>query len=259
MGAELDGRKLDLRAPLTEGGAFRVLTVKSPDAGEFIRHTAEHVLADAVKRLWPEVEIDVGRKDHAEKFQYDFRFPRPFTPEDLERIEATMREIVAEGAELERIEVSREEAERTFREMGEGLKVERLKEIPDGETITLYRHGGFTDLCRGPHAQRTSQIGAVKLLESSAVYWKGDEANERLQRIYGTAFASPAELERWLEQARAGAGARPPAAGPRARPLQLPPGGAGEPVLPPQGDDRLQRAGRARSASCRRRPASPRW
>ena len=201
VGAELDGEKVDLRAPLDRGGAFRVFTAKSPEAGEFIRHSAEHVLADAVKRLWPETEIDVGRKDHAEKFQYDFRFPRPFTPEDLERIEATMREIVAEGAELQRIEVSRADAERTFREMGEGLKVERLKDIPDGEPITLYRHGAFTDLCRGPHAQRTSQIGAVKLLESSAVYWKGDEANERLQRIYGTAFASPADLEQWLEQA----------------------------------------------------------
>ncbi len=201
VGAELDGEKVDLRPPLGRGGAFRIFTAKSPEAGEFVRHSAEHVLADAVKRLWPETEIDVGRKDHSEKFQYDFRFPRPFTPEDLERIEAKMREILAEGAGFERIEVSREEAERIFREMGETLKVERLKDIPEGETITLYRHGGFTDLCRGPHVQRTSQIGAVKLLEASGVYWKGDEANERLQRIYGTAFASPAELEQWLEQA----------------------------------------------------------
>ncbi len=201
IGAELDGERVDLRAPLTRGGAFRIFTAKDPEAGEFVRHSAEHVLADAVKRLWPETEIDVGRKDHSEKFQYDFRFPRPFTPEDLERIEAKMREILAEGAAFERIEVSREEAERLFREMGEGLKVERLKDIPEGDSITLYRHGSFTDLCRGPHAQRTAQVGAVKLLESSAVYWKGDEANERLQRIYGTAFASQAELDRWLEQA----------------------------------------------------------
>jgi threonyl-tRNA synthetase len=206
VGAELDGRKLDLRQPLTQGGAFRVFTVKSPEAGEFIRHSAEHVLADAVKRLWPEVEIDVGRKDHTEKFQYDFRFPRAFTPEDLARIEETMREILAEGSELERIEVSRDEAERIFRGMGETLKVERLKEIPEGETITLYRHGRFTDLCRGPHARNVGQIGAVKLLEASGVYWKGDEANERLQRIYGTAFASRAEMDEYLErleQARA--------------------------------------------------------
>jgi threonyl-tRNA synthetase len=206
VGAELDGRKIDLRQPLTQGGAFRVFTAKSPEAGEFIRHSAEHVLADAVKRLWPEVEIDVGRKDHSEKFQYDFRFPRAFTPEDLARIEETMREILAEGSGFERVEVSRQDAERLFREMGESLKVERLKEIPAGETITLYRDGRFTDLCRGPHVQNLSQIGAVKLLDASGVYWKGDEANERLQRIYGTAFATQRELDEYLErleQARA--------------------------------------------------------
>jgi threonyl-tRNA synthetase len=200
VGAELDGRKIDLRTPLAEGGSFRILTVKSPEAGEFLRHSAEHVLADAVKRLWPETEIDVGRKDHSEKFQYDFRFPRAFTAEDLAAIEAKMREILAEGSAFERIEVSREQAEQVFRDLGETLKVERLKEIPPGEPITLFRHGGFTDLCRGPHAQSTAQIGAVKLLESSGVFWKGDETNERLQRIYGTAFATQADLDRYLEQ-----------------------------------------------------------
>ncbi len=206
VGAELDGRKIDLRLPIQESGAFRIFTVKSPEAGEFLRHSAEHVLADAVKRLWPEVEIDVGRVDHSEKFQYDFRFSRAFTPEDLEKIEAQMKAILAEGSEFERIEVSREEAERTFREMGETLKVERLKDIPEGDTITLYKHGRFVDLCRGPHARSVAQIGAVKLLEASGVFWKGDEANERLQRIYGTAFLSEKEMAEYLErieQARA--------------------------------------------------------
>ncbi len=199
VGAELDGRRVDLREPIRRGGSFRLFTVQSPEAGPFLRHSAEHVLADAVKRLWPEVEIDVGRKDHSEKYQYDFRFPRAFTPEDLEKIEETMRQILAEDSEFERIEVSREEAEKLFREMGESLKIERLKDIPEGEAITLYRHGRFTDLCRGPHAQRASQIKAVKLLDASGVYWKGSEANEMLQRIYGTAFASTAEMERHLE------------------------------------------------------------
>jgi len=199
VGAELDGRKVDLRHPLAEGGSFRLFTLRDPEAGEFVRHSAEHVLADAVKRLWPEVEIDVGRRDHSEKFQYDFRFSRPFTPEDLEAIEAKMREILAEGAELERIEVSREEAAKLFAEMGETLKVERLKDIPEGDAITLYRHGEFVDLCRGPHVQRIGQIGAVKVLEASGVYWKGDESNERLQRIYGTAFATERELADHLE------------------------------------------------------------
>ncbi len=206
VGAELDGAKVDLRLPLAAGGRFRIFTTKSPEAGDFIRHSAEHVLADAVKRLWPEVEIDVGRQDHSEKFQYDFRFPRSFTPEDLERIEAKMREILAEGSDFERREVSREEAARIFREMGETLKVERLGDIPEGETITVYRHGDFQDLCRGPHVRSAAQIGAIKLLGASGAYFRGDESNEMLQRIYGTAFASAKELEEYLErqeQARA--------------------------------------------------------
>ena len=206
VGAELDGAPVDLRQPLTRGGRFRIFTSKSPEAGAFVRHSAEHLLADAVTRLWPEALYDAGRKDHAEKFQYDFRFPRPFTPEDLVAIEAKMREIVAEDAPFERVEITRPEAERLFAELGSDLKLDRLKDIPEGETITLYKHGRFLDLCRGPHVQRASQIGAVKLLEASGVYFKGDEANEKLQRIYGTAFASAKELaayEKAQEEARA--------------------------------------------------------
>ncbi|HEY0557683.1 MAG TPA: threonine--tRNA ligase [Thermoanaerobaculia bacterium] len=203
VGAELDGRKVDLRLPLGAGGAFRIFTTKSPEAGEFIRHSAEHVLADAVKRLWPEAEYDAGRQDHSEKFQYDFRFPRAFTPDDLEKIEGKMREILAEGSAFERVEVSREEAARIFTDLGESLKVERLKDIPAGETITLYRHGRFTDLCRGPHAQTLAQVGAVKLLEASSVYFKGDEKNERLQRVYGTAFGSQKEMDEYDAAAEA--------------------------------------------------------
>ena len=200
VGAELDGRPVDLRQPLTAGGSFRLFTAKDPESGAFIRHSAEHVLADAVKRLWPETEIDAGRQDHSEKFQYDFRFPRAFTPEDLEAIEEKMREILAEDSDFERLEVSRQEADELFRGMGEMLKLERLKDIPEGETITVYRHGRFADLCRGPHVGRASQIGAVKLLESSGVYWKGDAANEMLQRIYGTAFATKKEMAAYVEQ-----------------------------------------------------------
>jgi len=206
VGAELDEAPLDLRAPIARGGRFRIFTGKSPEAGDFVRHSAEHVMADAVTRLWPEALYDAGRKDHSEKFQYDFRFERSFTPEDLEAVEAKMREIVAEDAPFERVEVSREEAERLFSSLGNDLKLERLRDIPEGETITLYKHGRFVDLCRGPHVQRASQIGAVKLLEASGVYFKGDERNEKLQRIYGTAFASRKEMEayeRALEEARA--------------------------------------------------------
>jgi threonyl-tRNA synthetase len=206
VGAELEGEAIDLRLPLARGGRFRLFTTKSPEAGPFLRHTAEHVLADAVRRLWPGTVIDVGRRDHSEKFQYDFRFAQAFTAEDLERIEAKMREILAEDHPVERLEISRDEAVKMFRELGEDLKVDRLADIPEGEPITLFRHGPFADLCRGPHAQRTSQIGAVKLLESSGVYFRGDESRERLQRIYGTAFASKGELEAYdqlMAEARA--------------------------------------------------------
>jgi threonyl-tRNA synthetase len=201
IGAELEGQPIDLRQPLRSGGRFRLFTAKNPEAGSFIRHSAEHVMADAVTRLWPEALYDAGRKDHSEKYQYDFRFPRAFSEQDLERIEATMREIVAEDSQFERVEVDRAEAERVFREAGNDLKLERLADIPEGETITLYRHGRFVDLCRGPHVQRASQIGAVKLLEASGVYFKGDESRERLQRIFGTAFASQKELDEHLRLA----------------------------------------------------------
>jgi len=206
VGAELDGQPVDLRTPITGPGAFKLFTKKDREAGDFIRHSAEHVLADAVQRLWPGTEIDAGRQDHSEKFQYDFRFPRAFLPEDLEKIEAKMREIVKEKHRFERIEVSREQAEEIFRERGAELKLDRLKDIPEGETITLYKHGEFLDLCRGPHTQDTKQIGALKLIETSGVYYRGDESNEQLQRIYGTAFASKEDLKQYeerLEQARA--------------------------------------------------------
>jgi threonyl-tRNA synthetase len=201
----LDGHKVDLRAPLRRSGQFRFITLGDPQAGEVIRHSAEHVLADAVERLFPGTIIDAGRQDHSEKFQYDFRHPRPFTPEDLARIEEEMARIIAQDLPFTRQVVTRQEAEELFRARGEELKLLRLAEIPEGEEITLFRHGDFVDLCRGPHVQRTGQIGAFKLLETSGAYFKGDERNEMLQRIYGTAFATKEELEAYfarLEEAR---------------------------------------------------------
>jgi threonyl-tRNA synthetase len=201
----LDGEFVDLRAPLRRSGPFRILTVQDPEAGEVIRHSAEHVLADAVERLFPGTIIDAGRQDHSEKFQYDFRHPRPFTPEDLARIEEEMARIIAQDLPFTRQVVSRQEAFELFRARGEELKLLRLAEIPEGEEITVFRHGDFVDLCRGPHVQRTGQIGAFKLLETSGAYFKGDERNEMLQRIYGTAFATKEELAAYfarLEEAR---------------------------------------------------------
>ena len=194
----LDGQLVDLRTPISDDADLRIVTAKDPEAGDVIRHSAEHVLADAVKRLWPGTPIDAGRRDHSEKYQYDFRFPRPFRPEDFERIEEEMARIISEDLEFERREADRDEVRRVMTERGEDIKLIRLEDIPEGDTITLYSHGPFLDLCRGPHVQRTSQIGAVRLLEASGAYFKGDERNEMLQRIYGTAFASKKELEAYF-------------------------------------------------------------
>ena len=200
LAGRLDERLCDLRQGLESGGAFAVITARDPEGGHVIRHSAEHVMADAVKRLWPETQIDVGRSDHSEKFQYDFDIPVRVTPNELERIEAEMARIIAEGAEFSREVVSRDEARRLFAEAGEQLKVSRLDDIPEGEDISLFRHGDFVDLCRGPHVQNTRQIGAFKLTDLSGSYWRGDESQKMLQRIYGVAFAQPAELDTYLER-----------------------------------------------------------
>jgi threonyl-tRNA synthetase len=200
LAGRVDGRLVDVRVPLDRDVALEIVTARDPAAGEVIRHSAEHVMADAVKRLFPGVQIDVGRKDHADKFQYDFQVERPFTPDDLERIEAEMRRILAERAPFTREVVGRDEARALFRAQGQELKLSRLEDIPAGEPITLFRHGDFVDLCRGPHVQHTGQIGAVKLLEAAGSYWRGDESLPMLQRIYGTAFASQRELDLHLER-----------------------------------------------------------
>jgi threonyl-tRNA synthetase len=195
LAGRIDGRLVDLRTPLDRDASLEIVTDRDPAGGEVIRHSAEHVMADAVKRLFPTAQIDVGRSDHSEKFQYDFLVPRPFTPEDLEQIEKEMGKIIAEKGAFSREVVSREQARALFAAQGEALKLSRLDDLPEGEEITLFRHGAFVDLCRGPHVQRTDQIGAWKLFESAGAYWRGDESNPMLQRIYGTAFASRRELE----------------------------------------------------------------
>ncbi len=198
LAGRIDGRLADLREPLCEDASLEIVTSKDPQAGEVIRHSAEHVMADAVKRLFPEVQIDVGRRDHSEKFQYDFQIDEPFSPEALAQIEQEMAQIIAEKSTFTREVLKRAEAERLFTERGEMLKVSRIADIPEDAEITVFRHGNFVDLCRGPHVQRSDQIGAFKLLEAAGAYWRGDERNPMLQRIYGTAFASKQELDEHL-------------------------------------------------------------
>jgi threonyl-tRNA synthetase len=200
LAGRIDGRLVDLREPLVQDVTLEIVTARDPAAGEIVRHSAEHVMADAVKRLFPQAQIDVGRSDHSQKFQYDFLVERPFTPEDLERIEKEMGTIVAENASFSREVMTREQAQALFRDLGEDLKLSRLDDIPEGLEITVFRHGDFADLCRGPHVQRTDQIGAWKLLEVAGSYWRGDENNPMLQRVYGTAFATRRELEAHLER-----------------------------------------------------------
>ena len=183
------------------------------------------------------------RRAHRPRGEVPVRLPgrAPFTPDDLARIEDEMRRIVAENASFERRVVSRAEAKALFESMGETLKVARLADIPEGDDITLFAHGGFVDLCRGPHVQRADQIGAVKLLDAAGAYWKGDESNPMLQRIYGTAFASKKELDEHLARHRRGEAPRPSPPRRRTRSLPHRTARAGLAVLPPEGDGALQR------------------
>ena len=198
LAGRIDGQLVDLRLPLLQDVAIEIVTSKDEDGGDVIRHSAEHVMADAVKRLFPNAQMDAGRADHSEKFQYDFLVDEPFTPEDLERIEKEMASIIATDAPFNREVVTREEAKTRFEQMGEALKLTRIDDIPEDSEITLFSHGDFVDLCRGPHVRSTKQIGAVKLTEASGTYFKGDESSHKLQRIYGTAFSNKKQLKAHL-------------------------------------------------------------
>ena len=164
-----------------------------------LRHSAAHVLATAVTELFPEVKV-AGGPPIESGFYYDFAREQPFTPDDLARIEARMREIVAAGQPFEMSEVSRAEAEKRFKAAGERYKLHFLAQIPEGGKITFYKNGPFVDLCRGPHVATTADLKAFKLTHVAGAYWLGSERNEMLQRIYGTAFATQAELDAYLKQ-----------------------------------------------------------
>jgi threonyl-tRNA synthetase len=162
-----------------------------------IRHSAAHLLAHAVKDLYPETLVTIGPATEA-GFYYDFARPAPFVPDDLRKIEDRMKELVAADLQIRREVVPRSDALAKFAEMGETYKVEIIDSIPSGEEISLYTVGDFTDLCRGPHVDHTAQIGAVKVMSLAGAYWRGDEHNAMLQRIYGTAFPTQAELDAYL-------------------------------------------------------------
>jgi threonyl-tRNA synthetase len=195
-----NGSVQDLRAPLEDGQQIQILTTRDtsdPDALYVLRHSTAHLLAEAVRRLYPGTKIAIGPPID-DGFYYDFEFPEPINDEALERIEEEIRKELAEGRSWNREEVSAEEAKRYFAEQGEGYKVE-LVDTADGP-ITMYTQGEFTDLCRGPHLQDSKPIKAVKLTGLAGAYWRGDERNRQLTRIYGTAFYSQADLDAYLER-----------------------------------------------------------
>ena len=197
VAAKLNGTIVELDRPLTQSGPFQVLTDKDADALYCLRHSAAHALATAVRRLYPDAGIGFGPPIE-DGFYYDFAVPKPFTPEDLEKIEAEMREVVKADYPFVREEVSRAEAMKRF--AGDPLKLERLAEIPEGETISVYTDGPFVDLCRGPHVANTGRIQHFKLLHGAGAYWRGDERNQMLQRIYGTAWFKKDELDAYLHR-----------------------------------------------------------
>ncbi len=201
VAATVDGRPIDLRQPISSDSRVVFITPKSPESTDIIRHSTAHVMAGAVKDLFPRVKVTIGPAvdDGVNGFYYDFDNDRGFTDEDLEKISARMNEVISQDIPFERVEVSREEARALFDKMGESYKLELLDAIPEGEKVSLYKHGNFTDLCRGPHLPSTGRIVAFKLMSVAGAYWRGDSRNKMLARIYGTAFFSKKDLKQHLE------------------------------------------------------------
>lgn len=195
----IDGKSADVRTPITSDCTLELLTFDSDEGKYAFRHTASHVLAQAVKRLYPEAKLAIGPAiDNG--FYYDFDVEAPFTPEDLESIEKEMKKIVKEALPLEHFEMAPQDAIEYYEERGEIYKVELVKEHADkGENISFYKQGDFTELCAGPHIPDTGRIKAFKLTSCTGAYWRGSEKNKMLQRIYGTAFTKQADLDAYLQ------------------------------------------------------------
>ena len=197
VAGEVNGVMHDLRDEIESDCELNLITLKDKEALSVIRHSASHVLAEAVKRVFPDAKLAIG-PSIAEGFYYDFDH-EPFSREDLDKLEAEMKKIIKEGAHIEKFELPREEAIKFMEERQEPYKVELIKDLPEGEKISFYKQGDFTDLCAGPHLQRTKDIKAFKLISSSMAYWRGDSNKAKLQRIYGTAYNSKEELEAHLK------------------------------------------------------------
>lgn len=195
---QVDGKVVDLRTVVDQDCSLNILTASDPDGLRTIRHTCSHVMAEAVKRLFPEAKLAIGPSIDT-GFYYDFEH-EPFSRDELDKIEAEMKKIIKEGHELKRFTLKREEAIHFMKDKNEPYKVELIEDLPEGAEISFYDQGGFVDLCAGPHLMSTKGIKAFKLTSSSMAYWRGDAEKARLQRIYGTAFNKKEELAEYLEQ-----------------------------------------------------------
>jgi len=197
LAGKVNGRLVDASHRIEADADLAIVTDKDPDGLEILRHSTAHLLAYAVKELFPDAQVTIGPVVE-NGFYYDFAYKRPFTPEDLAAIEKRMAELAAKNEPVERRVLPRDEAVAYFKSLGEHYKAEIIGSIPAGEDVSLYREGGFEDLCRGPHVPSTGRLKHFKLMKVAGAYWRGDQANEQLQRIYGTAWATKDELQRYL-------------------------------------------------------------
>ena len=199
LAGKVDGRLVDTSYPIESDAAVAVVTGRDAEGLEIIRHSTAHLLAQAVQAIYPDAQVTIGPVIE-DGFYYDFAFSRPFTPEDLERFEAKMRELAKADLAVERRVMPRDEAIETFKRIGEYYKAEIIASIPAGEDISLYGQGEWFDLCRGPHVPSTGKLGAFKLMKVAGAYWRGDSRNEMLQRIYGTAWPDEKSLKAYLHR-----------------------------------------------------------
>lgn len=199
VAGKINGKLVDTSFLIDQDATLAIVTEKDPEGLEIIRHSTAHLLAYAAQKLFPGLQVTIGPVIE-NGFYYDFSYERPLTPEDLQAIEAKMRELAAKDEPIRKEVWDRDEAIRLFTTMGEKYKAEIISSIPKGEQITLYREGDFVDLCRGPHVPSTGKLKVFKLMKVAGAYWRGDHRNEMLQRVYGTAFAKKDELDTYLHQ-----------------------------------------------------------
>ncbi|HJU50121.1 MAG TPA: threonine--tRNA ligase [Pseudogulbenkiania sp.] len=197
LAGRVDGRLVDTSYVIGHDADLAIITEKDADGLSIIRHSTAHLLAYAVKELFPEAQVTIG-PEIENGFYYDFSYKRPFTPEDLIAIEKKMGELAKKDIPVERYELPRDEAIAYFKSIGEHYKAEIIESIPQGEVLSLYREGDFTDLCRGPHVPSTGKLKVFKLMKVAGAYWRGDSKNEMLQRVYGTAWAKKEDLAQYL-------------------------------------------------------------